>query len=85
MGEIIMVYLLIKKTSDGYDDNTSWLIGAYSNKDKANEKKNALEKSRKLLEKRVEEGFVDFLYDDIVWYKVIDVEIDSKDFESIIL
>ena len=121
-----MVYLLIKTTSDGYD-STSWLVGAYSDKNVANEKRITLENARKLLEGQIEEAneregkfwndwedsirkmyvakglsegelttkyyelekeargdVEDYLWDDIVWYKIVPVEVDS-DFQSGIL
>ena len=60
MGEIIMIYLLIETAGDGYDERTNWLLGAYSDKDVADDKKKALQKARVLLEKKAEDGFVDF-------------------------
>ena len=116
-----MIYLLIKRTSDGYDDNTSWLEGVYSDKDVANAKKESYVKERKLLEKQIEEaderesaiwttwedeglrqkysdeglsdleinekyyqeeqdarnGVQDYLWDDYVNYKVIELKVDS--------
>ena len=51
-----MIYLLIKRTSDGYDDNTSWLEGVYSDKDVANAKKDFYIKERELLEKQIKDA-----------------------------
>lgn len=123
-----MVHLLIKTTSDGYEDRSSWIVGAYSNENVANEEKITLENARKLLEQQIEEAneregkfwndwddslreayvakglskdelttkyyelekeargnVQDYLWDDIVWYKVISVEVDSDEFERKIL
>ena len=80
-----MIYLLIETAGDGYDESTNWLLGAYSDYDVANAEKKALQKARVLLEKKAKDGFVDFLYDDIVWYKVIGVKVDDSNFKSVVL
>ena len=116
-----MIYLLIKRTSDGYDDNTSWLEGVYSDKDVANAKKDFYIKERELLEKQIKDanereslvwvrwedknlrqkyldeglsdleiddkyyqeehiarnGVQDYLWDDYVNYKVVELKVDS--------
>lgn len=114
------VYILIKRTSDGYDDNTSWLKGVYSDKEVANKERAALEGAEGLLAQQIKEadkreedfwakwedslrdeyavkglsedeltekyykleseargGVQDYLWDEYVNYKVIELKVDS--------
>jgi|LGOV01.1.fsa_nt_gb hypothetical protein len=115
-----MIYLLTRRESDGYDDNTTWVEGVYSNKEIAFKNKDSLTKDRESLIQQIEDankrqevfyaewenslrnnykakgfdddkleekfdelelevrnGVQDYLWDDYVNYKVIELKVDE--------